>query len=146
VGVDPGAHRLEVQIGTRKAGGASFVARHGERGRLITLRVQDEAPARGTDLRIPAAVAGGVGVAGLVAFTVLALVARSEYDDLEGTCRQSCAPAEVDRVRRTALAADVSLGVGVLGLGVGGALLLASRSEPGPTAAAGYSITTGWSF
>jgi hypothetical protein len=55
----------------------------------------------------------GVAVAGLGAGTVLGLSTISRRDELRQQCAPSCAPADVDDVRRRAIFTNLSLGVGV---------------------------------
>jgi hypothetical protein len=86
-------------------------------------------------------VAGGVGVAGLVAFGVFGVLNNGKHGDLEDSCPDGrCAPGrqdDIDAGRRYQLLANVGLAVGVVGLGAGVTLfVLSSRSER----------RTGWSL
>jgi tetratricopeptide (TPR) repeat protein len=79
----------------------------------------EAAPAKS---KAPAIAALTLGGAGLVGFGAFALLARQQDVQLDGTCRSACTDADVKNLRAYSLAADVSLGVGVAGLVVGGAL------------------------
>jgi hypothetical protein len=82
---------------------------------------------------IPAGVwaLGGVGIAGLGAFTYFALTAKGEYDDLEGSCSPGCTDSQTQAGRTNALLADISLGVGAAAL-VGAVtwLIIAKKKKP----------------
>jgi hypothetical protein len=56
---------------------------------------------------------GGVAVAGLGAGTVLGLSTVSRRNELRQQCAPSCAPGDVEDVRRRAIFTNLSLGVGV---------------------------------
>jgi hypothetical protein len=61
-------------------------------------------------------VLGAVGVAGVAGFATFAVVGREQESDLQATCAPHCTDAQVAPVRTKYLVADVSLGVGILGL------------------------------
>lgn len=67
---------------------------------------------------VPAFIFTGVGVAGLGSFAFFGLSGQKEYKDLEEECSPDCTDADVEGVRTKRLIADVSLGVGVVSLGV----------------------------
>jgi hypothetical protein len=56
----------------------------------------------------------GVAVLGVAGFTYFGLRAKSDTDRLQSVCAPGCATSDRDRVYQTAVAADVSLGVGIL--------------------------------
>ncbi|MCC6214488.1 MAG: hypothetical protein IT376_06440 [Polyangiaceae bacterium] len=84
-------------------------------------------------LRPYAYVAGGVGVLGLVGFAVFGSMANSTYAELEADCPGGVCPADrqsdIDSGASQQLLANLSLGVGVVGLGAGVALWL--LDQPG---------------
>jgi hypothetical protein len=80
-----------------------------------------------TNLRTYAYVAGGVGAAGLIGFAVFGAMGKGKQSDLEKTCSPACTPDEIDSVKSKFLIADISLGVGIVGLGTGVALFLLSQ-------------------
>lgn len=83
-------------------------------------------------------VIGGVGVLGFVGFAVLGTLGRTAQREL-GACLPDCARADVERVSTLYAAANVSLGVGIVGIGTATVLLLTSRGSsearrPSPSA------------
>lgn len=68
---------------------------------------------------VPTAIVGGIGVLALGSFAVFGLSGRGDVDDLEDSgCRPNCNKDDVDSARTKLIIADVSLGVGVVALGV----------------------------
>jgi hypothetical protein len=67
---------------------------------------------------VPALVVGGIGVLALGSFAVFGLGGKSDVSDLEKTCKPRCAETDVDKARTKLIIADISLGVGVVALGV----------------------------
>lgn len=95
-----------------------------------------------TKLRTSAYVAGGVGAAGLVAFTVFGLLSESKYSDLQSACPGGrCPPGkqdEVDSGRTQQTMANVGLAIGVVGIATGATLFFLSQpkdNKPAPPAA-----------
>ena len=85
--------------------------------------------------RMPLVLAtAGVGVAGFVGFAVFGSQSRSRFDDLEASCPDHRCPTDleddIDSGKRAQLLANVSLGVGVAGLGVSAVLLATKRRAP----------------
>jgi len=66
---------------------------------------------------VPYALAG-VGILGLAGFTTFAILGNSQAGDLERTCAPNCQPGQVDSVKTKYHLADVSLGVGLVSVGV----------------------------
>ncbi len=73
-------------------------------------------------------VLGGVGVAGVGAFAVLAASGLAEKDHLRATCAPTCSDDQIAPLRARYIAADVSLGAGVVALLAAGYLFL--RAPP----------------
>jgi hypothetical protein len=76
-----------------------------------------------------------VGAVGLASFGFFAIKSHSAKSDLED-CKGRCAADEVDAVRRDQIIADVSLGIGVVALGIAAYLHFGTsgaetRSAPG---------------
>lgn len=89
-------------------------------------------PARDRHLTPASWIAGGIGVACLTGGLVFALKARSGYHDLDdrGCASIACDPADIDRVDRQALYADLLVGAGILASATAGVLFLRSgRAE-----------------
>ncbi|HEY6561877.1 MAG TPA: tetratricopeptide repeat protein [Polyangiaceae bacterium] len=107
--------------------------------------------------RLPAYVVLGIGGLSAIGAGVTGLLARSEYDDAEGSCAPSCSDDEVSSGKSLALTSTVLTGVAVVGVGVGAALYFmatpkrqsAARATPrvlvgaGPRGAAAHAS---WSF
>ena len=79
-------------------------------------------------------ISGGVGVAGLAAFTVFGLVNNAKYDDIKSECTGNRCPermadnAETGRTYQTL--ANVGLGVGIVGIGTAAVLWLTAPASP----------------
>jgi hypothetical protein len=88
-------------------------------------------PKPSSDLRTYAYIAGGVGAAGLVAFTVFGLMNNSKFNSLESDCNDAghCSSdkqSDIDAGKRYQTFANIGLVVGVLGVGTGVTLFLLS--------------------
>jgi hypothetical protein len=99
-----------------------------------------EAPAKPTPLRPYAYVAGGVGVVGLLTFTIAGIMAHSTYSDLQNSCGASCPPSKADEIssgKTQQTVANVGLVVGLVGVAAGATLFVLSlhHDAPGPSAA-----------
>lgn len=73
---------------------------------------------------VPALVVGGIGVVALGSFAVFGLGGKSDVSHLEDTCKPHCAESDVDKARTKLIIADISLGVGIVALGVATYLLV----------------------
>lgn len=67
---------------------------------------------------VPALIVGGLGVVALGSWAVFGLTGTSDVNDMESTCKPHCAQSDVDAARTKLIIADISLGVGVVALGV----------------------------
>jgi hypothetical protein len=67
---------------------------------------------------VPAIIVGGVGVLALGSFAIFGLGGKSDVSDLEKNCKPHCAQSDVDAAKQKLLIADISLGVGIVALGV----------------------------
>ncbi|MFO0554069.1 MAG: hypothetical protein U0271_37155 [Polyangiaceae bacterium] len=125
--VNPGTHVLVASQGAASVTRELVVAA-GEGRRAVELELVAEKGdttdphergllevVKGPD-RVPPIVVGSIGIASLVAFTVLASWTYADFKHLEDTCGPSCLDADVDPVRTRALAADVTLAVGATSL------------------------------
>lgn len=105
---------------------------------VAALPAEDETTEPGAGpgpLRPYAYAAGGVGAAGVVTWAVLGLVGRGQQRELDKSCKPSCSQKRVDPIDRKYLAADISLLVGLAGLGTGVALFILSMPEASEPAA-----------
>lgn len=81
----------------------------------------------------------GVGVVGLGGFAYFGLAGNAEKDDLACADTKTCTDEELSPIEQKYLFADISLGVGVVSLGVGTYLLLTSgkgAQKPAPAESA----------
>lgn len=104
-------------------------------------------PADRTKLRPYSYVAAGVGVAGLLTFTVLGVMSNSTYNDLKNVCTGGCPPgkqSEIDQGVTEQTVANVGLGVGLAGLAAGVTLFLLSRPPQAPAASTAVVVGPGY--
>jgi len=66
---------------------------------------------------IPVFIVGGIGVAALGSFALFGITGKAEVDDLQ-SCKGHCTQDSVDKARTKLVIADISLGVGIVALGV----------------------------
>ena len=66
---------------------------------------------------VPGFIVGGIGVVALGSFAFFGLSGKGEVADLQG-CKGHCAQDDVDKARTKLVIADISLGVGIVALGV----------------------------
>ncbi|TKD03507.1 hypothetical protein [Polyangium fumosum] len=145
IAVNPGPHTLRFVAPNAAPVERQVVVRVGEKNRVITVDLEakgaaapaspnggpDEPAASGTSgKRVASYVLGGLGVVSLGAFAYLGITGKGDLAGLRDGCgrTQSCAEADVDAVKTKLLLADVSLGVGVVSLGVATALFFTSGS------------------
>jgi hypothetical protein len=82
--------------------------------------------------RIPTSsyVFGGIALASMGAFAVLAAKGTIDLNDLRDDCAPNCTESEVDRVKTQMRVGDVFLIAGVVALGVAVGLALTAPREP----------------
>jgi hypothetical protein len=158
ISVDPGWHVFRVVSADGPATEERRMLREGEQ--QVTLVLQLLAPPAPPPASAPPPVPprppverrpvpatvwvfGGVGVAGLVGFTVFALKGNAAVSDLEA-CKPNCSQSRVDEMHRDYLVGDVLGAVGLVSLGVS-AVLFASRprvleSSSPPSASIGIGL------
>jgi hypothetical protein len=73
-------------------------------------------------------VIGGIGMLGIAGFGVLGAIAKNAHRELQ-QCLPDCAPTNADRVSTLYAAANVSFGIGILGIGTATILLLTSHGS-----------------
>lgn len=128
--IDPGPHTLRfVAVGGTVETTLDVVIRQGEKNRLVSV-VMGAGPTASAEADEPRAarhapvlgwVLGGVGLAALATFGVLAVHGQTQYD----ACNpHKCSAATVDSLSLERGAAFVALGVGVAGAAAGGWLVL----------------------
>jgi hypothetical protein len=131
--VDPGLRDFTFTVPGLAPMTRQVLIREGERSRIIkvefsrssvappspsanaTTTAEPEVRPKGRIL--PYALAG-VGALGIAGFATFALLGSSQQDELGRTCSPFCQSSQVDSVKTKFLLADVSLGVGLISLGV----------------------------
>jgi hypothetical protein len=137
--VDPGVHVFRYEKDGAPLGEERVVIQEGEKNRVVNVRIEpaeavvSRPAAKPAEARPPAPVGGyvllGAGAAGVTAFAVLAAMGKHDLDEMrkEGGCAPNCAESQVDAARTKIIAANVSLGIGVVAAAVGTLWLLKPR-------------------
>jgi hypothetical protein len=119
--VDPGQRRIRVEARDGRSVESTLLVSEGDKGRRVelTLPPPRERPAPSpppTEEGLPAIVfvLGGVGVAGLAGFGVLAGLGLAREGELADECEPRCGVDRIDGVRHLYLAGDIAGAVGVL--------------------------------
>jgi hypothetical protein len=143
--LDPGNHSFRFEAPDTQPVTRAFVLERGEKNRVIEIELLPLAPPPQpkpdpprTETKAPVLpwVFVGTGVAGLTAFTLFGSAGLSEEGKLERTCAPSCSDEELESVKTKYLLADISLGVGIGSLLVGGYMLITHDPEPAASARA----------
>lgn len=126
--VNPGKHRFVFRFGELDAIERQVTITEGEK--LVPVSAafsstpaeqpaEAESPPVATEHRpipLPVYVLAGVGALGLGGFMGFGLAARSKEGELRSSCSPACAQSEIDALENRALAADISLGIGIAAL------------------------------
>jgi hypothetical protein len=143
VPVDPGQHTLQFLTDEAQPTSLKIVIREGEKNRQVVVELPSDnerrsnvdaktepknlpAPQGSSRTWLPYAF-GGVALLGVSGFVAFGLMGNSEYAERERTCGHTCSDAEVQSVRTKYYLADVSLGVGLVSLGVASYLFITSN-------------------
>jgi hypothetical protein len=137
--IDPGPHAFKYEHEGSLAVEKSVVFREGEKSRALDVVFESEPPKKEpvTEKEKPvekpgAPVAGllfaGLGAVAVENFVLFDLSAKGSADTLRGTCAPRCPQSDVDSVSGKLIIADISLGVGVVALGVATWLLVTHYS------------------
>ncbi len=145
--IDPGEHVVRFVAGDGSTHEQRLVLNVGEKNRPVEvvfsarperssqpgqtpIAPSSPAPNGGGGIPASAYVAGAVGVVALGSFAFFGLSALTRGHDLESSCAPRCAGDDATSVRRDALIADVSLGVGIVALGAAAWILLTHHDSP----------------
>lgn len=167
--VDPGQRHFRVLRGKQVLSEETLLIRQGEKDRLVTLEVvfsevpapPEAVPAKATTRPVPAAsledanpgstrrtwgyVAGSVGLLSLGATTYFGWKATSKWSEREDHCGSGgCDAAAVDAsdaAHRAARVADITLGIGLVGVALGAYLVLSSDGDEAAAVRAGVGAT-----
>jgi hypothetical protein len=144
VPLDPGPHVVRFERAGTRAVETRVLLRTGERNRpiLVTFADSPNAGAGDKDKKpsgdkpdgavsqesggiSPAAIVfGGIGIVALGSFGYFALAGTNEKNRLRTTCAPACTDEDVSTLRTQYIAADISLGVGIVALGVAAFFLI----------------------
>ncbi|MBS2016033.1 MAG: hypothetical protein JST00_24345, partial [Deltaproteobacteria bacterium] len=129
IALDPGPHVVRFERAGVEPVEIKIMLRAGERNRPVLASLAKRPVSRPTDGPPPpkreektggppvlAWVFGGIGIAGVGAFTALAISGSSEKDRLRAACAPTCTDDDIGGLKGRYIAADVSLGVGVVAL------------------------------
>ena len=95
---------------------------------------------------VPVFIVGGLGVVALGSFAFFGLSGKGDVDVLE-RCRGTCKQDDVDKARTKLVIADISLGVGIVALGVATYMLVTRpKGEADVKAARASSNNVGFDF
>jgi hypothetical protein len=118
VELDPGEHHVRVERADGAPFEQSFAVREGDHARRLEIVLPDPTPSRGLGKPpLVSYVLGGVALVSAASFGTFAWLGKSRENELTDACGNRCGDEEVASVRRSYLAADISLGVTVAALG-----------------------------
>ncbi len=146
VGLDPGPHTVRIVRTGAESIEQKILLRVGEKNRavLATFPASGETspkeqpkppppPAEGGGISTGAIIFGAVGVLALGSFGYFAVSGANEKSRLRGQCAPACTDEEIDTLRTSYIAADVSLAVGLVSLGIAAYFFLTDRPAKAAT-------------
>lgn len=134
--VDPGQHRLRLMASGFPAAEVSVAVREGEKARSVVVQFAPRDPAS-RKARSLGQILTGVGVLGVVTFVTFEVSAQLDRDTLGGKATRPETERDyqrVERLHRKNVAADVSLGIGLVSLAAATYLLCVTRNSVAPPA------------
>lgn len=149
IAVDPGEHTLRVEADGHAAVSQRLIVRVNEKSRLIRIVFQDgpkvavvgppAKPAPDAPPKAGTPVAGivlaGVGALALGSFAYFGLKSKGDLGSLRSSCAPYCDQSKLEDVKSKMLIADVSLGVGIVAIGIAAVLFL-TNGPPKPAVTA----------
>ena len=118
--LDPGSHQISIEAPGYLPREETITTSEGEKNRKIELVLTPIAlpppPVATVGPPLWIYFAGGTGLAGMGTFAYFAITSTREYENLREQCAPHCSESQTDPIARKQLAADLSLGVGLLGL------------------------------
>jgi hypothetical protein len=141
--VDAGEHTFtfEYQGKTREE---RALIRAAEKGRPITVSF-GVVPVVKKDEEgsiVPAVVVGSLGIVALGSFAIFGIGGKNDVDDLQ-KCKPNCPDSDVESARTKLIIADISLGVGIVALGVATYMFLTRPKIEAKTQATGVRLNAG---
>ncbi len=132
--LDPGPHRFQFHAKDRSSVEIDVVLAEGEQLRRVEAIWKPDSSKASAPIPTAAYVLAGVGVVGLAGFGYFGLRGLSKEHDLSAeNCEPRCDQDKTDDLERTYLFADISLAVGLLGLGGATYFYVSSRSTGSPS-------------
>jgi hypothetical protein len=165
--VDPGVHTFRYQHQGDPDVQQQLVIRSGEKDRLLDVRfggakapvaasttAASEAPANGAlpavgeekrGFRFPvfAGVTLGIGLASFVGMGVLIGTTASDVNAMRATCAGSCKQSDVDWANTRIILANVAMGVGIAGVGLGVLSMIVANVGGHPAAKTAWQVQIG---
>ena len=154
IDVEPGEHLFRFERADGKAIEQKVLVVEGEKNRKVVAdfatlvpkpppggEVVPVAPHEPKKIPVLAYVLGGVGVVGLGGFAFFALTGKSAEKGLASSCNPNCSNDQLSPVKRDYLFADISLGIGIVGV-VTAAILAWPALTDGASSSASASIST----
>lgn len=132
--IDPGSHRIVVELDGETPVERELVVREGEKNRKVDISfapLDGGAGSGGGSISPATWVLGGVGVAGIAVFATFGALGLSEKSDAETSCAPNCSDDEVDSIRTKFIVGDIGLGVGVASLAAAVIVGIVSASSGG---------------
>ncbi len=146
--LDPGTHQVRFEKPSYRPVTMEVVARPGDKNRAVVATMEPEGvaavsptPAGGTSdagrsrFSTPVIALAAVGAVGLASFATFGVLGLSERSSLKDSCANACTDAQVSTLKTRFIVADVSLAVGIVGLGVATALYFTGGKSAAPTSA-----------
>lgn len=139
--LDPGPHVVRFERGKApdvEVREVKVLLRTGERNRAVLATMQGasdaalRAPKGESAGGVPTAtwIFGGIGLLALGSFGTFAILGGQEKSRLRDTCSPGCTAQDVATLRGDYLVADISLGVGIVAIGLATYFLLANAPRP----------------
>ena len=151
--IDPGEHLFRFELAGSAPTEEKVVIRTGEKNRAVSIQfplAEGAPPAAETPAPAPTErpaakppiagyVIGGIGVVALGGFAIFGISGKNAVSDMRDgptKCAPTCDQSRVDSARTKLVLADVSLGIGVVAIGVATYLILTNKApETAPAAA-----------
>ncbi|MDB4997939.1 MAG: hypothetical protein JWM74_5371 [Myxococcaceae bacterium] len=146
IAINPGAHTFRYEREGSEPVEEKVVIREGEKARQVTVVFPSKVVAKDEPKQknlydhsdekqsggsiVPGVIVGALGVAGIGSFFFFHLSAKSDLDELRGRCAPRCTDSELSDVNTKIIIADVSLGAGVVALGIATYLIISRPSAP----------------
>jgi hypothetical protein len=157
--LDPGEHQFRFELGEYAPIVRKLLLSEGMRFRVVSVDFKsaslqatptatppppNEPPEPTAQRRIPPMVypLAGVGAAGVLSFSVFALLGKSQQNDLE-KCKPNCPSSDVSSMKTKYLVGDISLGIGLASLVAAGVFYFSMEGQSTPTATIGLTHLPG---